>query len=222
MRQLALDLPALARDPVLTHVETGCQATARRALAAWREWPGGLLALAGPQGAGKSHLAALWRLQTGECVQIVEADLAPAPGPAVLEDADRAGLDERRLLALIDAARAGAAGPILFTARTPPAQWAVALPDLRSRLAGVAAVEIGDPTDADLAAVFAKHLGDRGAEAAPSLLDYVVRRIERTFAAAEALARALDRASLERKQRISRKLAADVLGDVEGAEEADD
>jgi chromosomal replication initiation ATPase DnaA len=69
--------------------------------------------------------------------------------------------------------------------------------------------------------VFVKHLGDRGVQADARLIEFVLRRMERSFAAAGALAAALDRAALERKQRITRKLAAEVWGDVAGASQDD-
>ncbi len=223
MRQLALDFPALDRDPAATHVEASCQMAAQSALDAWREWPGGLLTLVGPEGAGKSHLAALWARSTGARRLEPQGEELPA-GPAFIEDADRT-VPDRRLLALIDAVRDGRGGPLLVTARSAPGDlWTVDLPDLASRLALAPTVRIADPTDEDLAAVFAKHLGDRGAEAPQTLVDYVVRRIERSFAAAQRAAQVLDRIALERKQRISRKLAAEVLGgggpeDAEGTAE---
>ncbi len=217
MRQLALDLPALAREPALTHVDASCQRAAYAALCGWREWPGGMLALVGPEGAGKSHLAALWMGMSGaRRLRENEAGIEEE-GPCVVEDADRHALPERLLLRLIDAARGGAAGPVLFTARRPPRAWPARLPDLASRLALMPVASIGDPTDSDLGAVFAKHLGDRGAEATTPLVEYVVRRIERSLAAAHALAVSLDRSALERKQRITRRLARDLLGAEEGA-----
>lgn len=226
MRQLALDFPTLVRDLEATNVEARCQKAAREALGAWRAWPGGLLLLVGPEGAGKSHLAALWARETGASM-LAPDDGEPPQGPLAIDDVDRI-VPERRLLALIDAVREGRCGPLLATARSVPGEgeaangaaseaasgalWTPGLPDLASRLALMPTVRIEDPSDEDLAAVFAKHLGDRGAEAPQTLVDYVVRRIERSFAAARKAAQILDRAALERKQRISRKLAADVLG----------
>jgi chromosomal replication initiation ATPase DnaA len=207
VRQLALAFPIFDRDLAAVHVDVACQAAARRALAAWQSWPGGLLALIGPEGAGKSHLGALWVREAG-AGPVGEA----LAGPSLLENADRGVTDDRRLFALIEEARLGR-GPLLLTARATPAGWPVALPDVASRLALIPTAQIVDPTDEDLGAVFVKHLGDRGAEATPALVEYLLRRIERSFAAAERAAAALDRAALERKQRITRKLAADVLGE---------
>jgi chromosomal replication initiation ATPase DnaA len=211
MRQLALDFPALDRDPAATHVDASCQRAALSALGEWRSWPGGMLALVGPEGAGKSHLAALWSGMTGARPLPPHVLSRAGQGAHVVEDADRGEIPERELLALIDEVRAGAAGPVLFTARSAPRAWPVALPDLVSRLALMPVATIGDPTDEDLGAVFAKHLGDRGVEATSALVDYVIRRVERSFAAAQEVAAALDRMALERKQAVSRALAREVV-----------
>jgi chromosomal replication initiation ATPase DnaA len=170
-----------------------------------------MLALVGPLGSGKSHLATLWVRSAGGRVLDPASNETPE-GPALLEDADQDDVPERRLLALIEAVREGRSGPLLITARSAPPEWRVELADLASRLALTPSVAIEDPTDKDLAAVFAKHLGDRGVEAPSTLVDYVVRRIERSFAAAQNASQVLDKIALERKQRITRKLAAEVLG----------
>ena len=61
MTQLPLDLgfrPALGRTDFLI---APCNAAAVAWLDRWPEWPGVALALWGPAGSGKSHLAELWR-----------------------------------------------------------------------------------------------------------------------------------------------------------------
>lgn len=233
-RQLALDFPALARDPALTYVETASQADARAALARWRDWPGGVMALVGPTGAGKSHLATLWARASDATMLAAEAlPEAEVSGAVVVEDADhalatardQAGF-ERALMCLMERARAGEVGPALFTARAAPAIWRVALPDLVSRLALAPVIAIGDPDDDDLRALLTKLLADRGVEAPKSMLDYVMRRMERSFDAVQDVIVRLDRAALERKQRVSRTLAREVLGwapeDGDGGAEGDE
>ena len=59
-RQIPLDLPvraALGREDFL--VSEG-NALAVAQIDGWRDWPGRRLALVGPEGAGKTHLAAVW------------------------------------------------------------------------------------------------------------------------------------------------------------------
>ena len=77
----------------------------------WPDWPNRVMALVGPEGSGKSHLAAIWAEAAGARVLsaklLANADLPAAlpTGALVLEDLDAAGLDERALFHLINLAR---------------------------------------------------------------------------------------------------------------------
>src|SRR5437899_2958022 len=66
----------------------------------WTDWPARAIALIGPEGSGKSHLAAIWAKAAGGCVIAGGAiDAASVPqalssGALAIEDADRGALDE--------------------------------------------------------------------------------------------------------------------------------
>src|SRR3970040_103929 len=105
----------------------------------WQDWPARVMALVGPQGSGKSHLATIWAEAAGARVLaaklLSETDLpaAFATGALVLEDVEPAGLDERALFHLLNLAREQDAN-VLLTARAAPAGFAVSIRDLASRL----------------------------------------------------------------------------------------
>ena len=231
--QLALGFPVLERDPAQTLIAVSSQAAARAALAQWRDWPGGTLLLVGDAGAGKSHLAAVWAQDTAARAIDLALEAGALIGGGdfdartlVVEDVDRRIGEptqhvEAALIALLDAVKAERTGPLLLTARVRPPKWAVRTPDLVSRLAVPPVVEIEAATDEDLASVFEKQLADRGATPAPGLTEYVLRRAHRSFGALERLAGGLDTLALERKQRISRNLARELLGEPESGEEGD-
>ena len=100
---------------------------------------------------------------------------------------------------------------MLLTARTTPAQWGVTLPDLLSRLRAAQPAFLGPPDDQHLREVMVKLLADRQLEVDVGVLDYLLLRMERSFAAASSVVDALDRESLARGRRITRAIAADVL-----------
>lgn len=218
--QPALDL-GFARRRALGRsdfVQTRANAEAVALIGQWRRWPGGRLALCGPEGAGKTHLAHVFAAESGAAVvaaaALAEAD-APglvAGGAAAVEDVDRMERGtETALLHLMNLAAAEGCA-LLLTGRAPPARWPVALADLRSRLQALTPARLMPPDDALLAAVLAKALQDRALRFEPALPAYVAARIERSFAAAEAAVAALDAASLARRRPITRRLAAEVLG----------
>jgi len=67
-------------------------------------------------------------------------------------------------------------------------------------------------------AVVTKLFADRQVEVEPHVVQFLVRRIERSLSAAmEAVAR-LDRVALERKCRVSRALAAEIVAQWDGGQ----
>jgi chromosomal replication initiation ATPase DnaA len=182
------------------------------------DWPLGKLALAGPEGAGKTHLVHVWAAETGALI-VTAADLPGAHLPdlaagarVAVEDVDRMAAPEaeRALFHLHNLLQANG-GRLLLTGRTPPARWPVALPDLKSRVAGMAVAELAPPDDALLAAVLVKLFADRGIAVAPPLVAYLIPRIDRAFAAAHAIVERLDAAALSEGRPVTRALAARLL-----------
>ena len=218
MTQFAFDLPfqpALGRADF--HV-SGCNADAVAWLERWPDWPGRILALHGPAQSGKSHLARLWAARAGAGVldgaalrEAAIPALAALPGVAV-DEADAA--PERALLHLYNCCRETGAG-LLIVARRPPARWPTALADLASRLRAAPAVAIAPPDDALLAAVLVKHFADRQVRVAPGVIGFAVRRMERSFAAAAALAAAVDRTALGAGRPIGLALLRRVLAETD-------
>jgi chromosomal replication initiation ATPase DnaA len=138
------------------------------------------------------------------------------PPAMVVDDAEAAS--ERALLHLCNScAEAGTA--LLVVSRNAPAAWAIDLPDLASRLRAMPAVGIDMPDDALLAAVLVKHFADRQLRIAPSVIGYIVPRMERSFAMAASLAARLDELALAGGRSIGLALARQALAEL-GAETA--
>ena len=214
-RQLALALPhaeSFAREDFLAGVSNEA---AFAMIERWPDWPDRALALVGPEGAGKSHLAAIWAEMAGarriSARVLGETNLlsALATGALVVEDA-AAQLDERALFHLLNLAREEQAF-LLMTARSAPVGWTVALPDLASRLRAVPRVSLSAPDDALLRALLVKLFADRQLAVDEALIGYIATRIERSFAAARAAVAELDREALRQKRPVTRALAADTL-----------
>lgn len=210
--QLPLPLPA---RPALGRADYYVSPANRAVIAAvedWRRWPGGTLAVVGPGGAGKSHLAHVFAAAAGARVLAGPALTGDADtlarGALALDDAE--GAPEEALLHLFNLMRARG-HPFLLTARTPPARWPVTLPDLKSRLSTVALAHLPPPDDALLTAVLAKLFADRGIAPKPALIPYLVPRIERSFAAAAAVVAALDARAMAEGAPLGPRLAARVL-----------
>ena len=98
-----------------------------------------------------------------------------------------------------------------MTARTPPRDWGIALPDLVSRLQAAPVTTLDAPDDALLSAVLVKLFADRQLAVAANLIPYLVSRMPRRISAASQLVAALDARALAEGRAITRQLAGDVL-----------
>ncbi len=207
--RLSLDRPAAyARDEFVVGASN---ARAVSMVDAWPGWHGGALALVGPEGSGKTHLARAWAQRAG-AVRLERAapDVALADGrPALVEDVDQ-GISDEGLFHLINlAARNG--GGLLLTARKAPALWPAALPDLRSRLNALAVAEIEPPDDAVLEGVLRKFFRDRNIRPPAEVYAYLLRRMGRSIPDAQEIVRKLDEAGDEGFRPVTRVLARQIL-----------
>jgi chromosomal replication initiation ATPase DnaA len=209
-RQLRLRLGRPASHSRETFVCGDSNAQATAALDAWPAWPGGCLALVGPEGVGKTHLARAWAEATGAAVlDRAHPDVLAAEGrPVLLEDVDR-GVSEEALFHLINLAPLPGGG-LLLTARSRPTAWTTALPDLRSRLNALYVAEIEEPDDEVLLGVLRKFFEERHIRPASDLYPYLLRRMERSAVSAREIVRQLDEAPDELKP-VSRVLARQLL-----------
>lgn len=211
-RQLRL---SLGRSPLASFddfVRGPSNADAAAAVESWPAWPGGCLALVGPEGSGKSHLAQAWAQKVrARALNADTPDVAAAAGrPVLLEDADRA--PSEALFHLINlAAREG--GGLLLSARTRPSGWVTDLPDLRSRLNALTVAEIAPPDDQVLEGVLRRFFRERNIRPPEAVYPYLLARMGRSIPDAEAVVRRLDEAGDEGFRPVTRALARQILDD---------
>ena len=210
-RQLRLNLGRDAPPSLDEFVRGPSNADAVAAVEAWPAWRDGCLAIVGPQGSGKSHLAQAWAEAAGaRPIDAAAADPAAVVGmPVLVEDADRS-LGGEGLFHLINiAAREG--GGLLLTARTRPTAWDTDLPDLRSRLNALPVTEIQAPDDAVLEGVLRRFFRDRHIRPPEQVYPYLLARMNRSIPDAEEVVRALDEAGDAGFRPVTRVLARQIL-----------
>ena len=213
-RQLAFTLPhaeSLTRDNFLE----GPANTAGLALIdSWPDWPNRVMLLVGPEGSGKSHLAAIWAEQSGARSISAHGLTAPevpgalATGALVIEDLKSTDIDERALFHLLNLAREDSAF-VLMTARVPPIE--AELRDLRSRLRAVPAVQLLPPDDQLFRGLIVKFCADRQLPVDESVVGYLTTRLERSYAAVRRAVELLDTEALRQGRPVTRAFAAELL-----------
>ena len=215
-RQLAFVLPHeenLTRDDFL---EGPANAVALALIDAWPEWPSRIMMLVGPEGSGKSHLAAIWaevagaRSTTARALTPANVPAALATGALVMEDLRSQDFDERALFHLLNLAREDGAS-VLITARLPPSAFDIELRDLRSRLRALPAVSLLPPDDVLFRALIVKSCADRQLTVDDAVVGYLANRIERSYAAVRDTVGLLDRDALRMGRPVTRAFAAEIL-----------
>jgi DnaA regulatory inactivator Hda len=185
----------------------------------WPQWPFTALVIAAPAGCGKSHLASLWRVRAQAasidlaCAGIERIAAVASAGGVLVDDCDGAVGEpgaERALLQLYNLVQAGG-GSLLLTARRPPSEWNLTLPDLASRLNSAMVVAIDPPDDVLLASIALKLFSDRQIAVNEGVISFLLNRGQRSVAALSQAIDALDRASMAGKRAITVPLAREVL-----------
>ena len=215
-RQLAFALPHAESRTRDNFLEGPANAAGLALVDSWPEWPNRIMLLVGPEGSGKSHLAAIWAEQAGArstSAHTLTASAVPAAlatGALVVEDLNPPDVDERALFHLMNLTREDEAF-VLITARLPPSAFQIELRDLRSRLRAVPRVPLLPPDDALFRALIVKFCADRQLAIDENVVSYLATRIERSYAAARRAVELLDTEALRQGRPVTRALAAELL-----------
>ena len=218
MSQLPLDMPFAGKAGRDAFQVSRCNELALAWIDRWPDWPGACRALniAGPTGAGKSHLATIWQDRVTNVIML--DGLGDAAGFVdggfyVLDHIQpSAAWDEEALFHLFNHCRHS--GGLLLLSDQPVGQMGWQLPDLRSRFRAVTMVEIALPDDSLLSALLAQYFTERQLVLPPAVLTYLVGRMERSYAAVQRVGMAPDARSIAEKRPLSVALARSVLEDL--------
>jgi len=215
-RQLAFALPHAESFTREDFLEGPANAAGLGLVDSWPDWPNRIMLLVGPEGSGKSHLAAIWAEQAG-ARSISAHALTPAAVPGalatgalVVEDLKSPDVDERALFHLLNLAREDQAF-VLITARVASSALQIELRDLRSRLRAIPTVLLLPPDDHLFRALIVKYCADRQLAVDEAVVSYLTTRIERSYAAVRRAVELLDAEALRLGRPVTRALAAELF-----------
>jgi chromosomal replication initiation ATPase DnaA len=176
------------------------------------QWLNHVCWLAGDQGSGKTMLANEWRAKFGAVdIDLFNHDFANLQVHYYLID-DLPSFDclHEPLFHLINAIKAAGA-KLLLCSNLTPAQYPTNLADLSSRLKAADFVEISAPDDAMLKAVMQAHLAAKQLKVEEQVLDYLIKRINRSCGQAVAVLNELDAYSLKHNAEITINMVKNAL-----------
>lgn len=198
-----------------------CQETAMRWI---QDWPHNLahfVVICGEPNSGKTHLAHVWQKKSNALMlrPSVVKESSPLYVAGFRDSFIIDGIDQWLCEGVITEEwlfhfynlMKEKKGYLLFTANKVPAQWGISLPDLRSRLQTFLPLMIDFPDDETLKALLAKQLSEQGVLIDHDLLDYIVKRIERSFQKAANVVTLINQESLRLGQKLSVSFVRETL-----------
>ncbi|MEQ9491054.1 MAG: DnaA/Hda family protein [Alphaproteobacteria bacterium] len=215
--QLPLDFETRSLQGRSDFIVTPVTEAAVALIDSWPDWPATAVAIYGPAGSGKSHLAAIWRERSGATnldltnLESTINHLQNCPAGEIhnhnmvlelVDDLAASPVRQQGVFHLLNTIREQQAY-LLMISRQAPSRFDVALPDLRSRLRAIPAVEIPAPDDELLHGLLIKMFRDRQLSVSNEVIDYIVPRMERSFQGAQSLVDLLDRLALAEKRAIT-------------------
>ena len=207
--------PTLDREDFLV---TSGNVEAVKMLDSYPSWPSHAIIIYGANGCGKTHLAHVFVKKTGGKTPLISAadltaeqvpNLLAKSGNLVVEDMETLK-DEEALLHLYNYAKE-TGSHLLMTSEVAPADLAIKLPDLSSRLLAIPAIRIGNPDDAFIKALLVKLFADRQLSIGEEAIDYAIKNMERSFKGAGDLVAAADKLSLAKQKAITIPLLREIL-----------
>lgn len=214
--------PSFAREDFLP---APSNREALHAIGLWPNWAGRMLTLVGPEGAGKSHLGAIWAgasgaiMLRGEALNEESVGACERAHAVLLEDADRAAQSEALFFHLMNTALQNDVW-LLLTCRAGPDAWGLNTPDLLSRLRLAPVVRLAAPDMELTEAVLFKLFSDRQLQVEPQVVAYIALRIERSLGAAREIVASLDDEALTQGRRVTRAMASAALRELASKSEA--
>ena len=184
----------------------------------WPNWPVNVLGLNifGAPSSGKSHLANIWRSKSNALTienpsldVIGVRDLLVDHKNILIDNFDNSWKEEP-LLHLYNLIQE-IGGSVIIISEQPVSQMDIKLRDLASRVSTMSTVELKLPDDEIIKGVMRKLFKDRQIDVSNDVVNYLCRRMERSFKEVVRLVDRLDKISLSEKNTISLSLARRIL-----------
>tara|TARA_Y100001958_G_scaffold120473_1_gene87593 strand:- start:121 stop:783 length:663 start_codon:yes stop_codon:yes gene_type:complete len=183
----------------------------------WPNWEKNFLNIIGENFSGKTHIVNIF-LKKFSGIKIEAKSLSNAflkqikiYKNIVLENLDE-NIDERLVFSLFNIIEQDNKY-LVITSKKPIVDLKFKLIDLRSRSKNFLLQTIEKPDDELIFALIIKNLSDRQISLNKKLIDYIIKRIDRSYGKIFDFIYKIDEISLKKKKSIDLKIIKDVLGD---------
>ena len=181
----------------------------------WPRWIKRTVNIFGPSGSGKSHLASILKNKTS-CLQVNSNELNEnifikykTKEALIIENLDEK-ISENLLFALWNIALQDNKY-LMITSKKSIVSYKFKLKDLVSRVASSLIIGIKLPSDDLISVILAKNFSDKQIKVEKKHIEYIVKRIDRSYEKISQFILILDKYSLKKGSPFSLKLIKEVL-----------
>ena len=181
----------------------------------WPKWIKRILNIFGPSGSGKSHLASILKSKT-KCLEILPKDLNEniistfkTKEVLIIENFNEK-IPEQLLFSLWNIALQDNKY-FLINSIKPISSYKFKLPDLVSRTKSSLSIGIKLPSDDLISAIIVKNFSDKQIIVEEKHIDYIIKRIDRSYEKISQFILTLDRYSLKKGSPFGLKMIKEVL-----------
>ena len=181
----------------------------------WPKWIKRIINIYGPPGSGKSHLASILKNKTS-CLSINSNDLDEktflkfkTKEALIIENLDEK-ISEKLLFSLWNVALQDNKY-LLITSKKAITEYDFKLPDLKSRVNSAIMIGIKLPSDELISVILAKNFSDKQIKVEKKHIDYIIKRIDRSYEKISQFILTLDKYSLKKGSPFGLKLIKEVL-----------
>ena len=181
----------------------------------WPRWIKSTVNIFGPSGSGKSHLASILKNKTS-CLQVNSNELNEnifikykTKEALIIENLDEK-ISENLLFALWNIALQDNKY-LMITSKKSIVSYKFKLKDLASRIASSLIIGIKLPSDDLISVILAKNFSDKQIKVEKKHIEYIIKRIDRSYEKISQFILTLDKYSLKKGSPFSLKLIKEVL-----------
>ena len=181
----------------------------------WPKWIKRIVNIFGPSGSGKSHLSSILKTKT-KCLEILANELNEniifefkTKEILIIENFNEK-IPEKLLFSLWNIALQDNKF-FLINSTKPISSYKFKLPDLTSRVNSSLNIGIKLPSDDLISAIIAKNFSDKQIMVEEKHIDYIIKRIDRSYEKISQFILTLDRYSLKKGSPFGLKLIKEVL-----------
>ena len=188
---------------------------AKNILETWPQWEKKIVNLTGEKYSGKTHLSTIFKIKSN-ALYLLSKNIDNSTlkkiklsNSIIIEDLDDT-FDERLLYSIINLVEQDNKY-LLISSNKPVDTLSFSLPDLVSRLKNCIIAKIEQPDDDLIYAIILKSFSDRQIKLDNKIVDYIIKRIARSYSKMHEFIYKIDELSLKKRKSINFKIIKEIV-----------